>query len=81
MSNGKPNDPSASDTAPDGGGEPQAQEESASGPPSPQQNNEMRLYCEGLVQRIADVYAGFTPEDMELVEALGFGLGKPKRGE
>jgi hypothetical protein len=75
----KPNDPSANDAAPDGGGEPKA-EQSASGPPSPQQNNETRLYCEGQVRRIVDVCAGFTPEDMELVEALGFGLAKRKSG-
>ena len=63
--------------APADGG-PQAPGESDS--PSPQQNNETRLHCEALVQRIVDVYAGFTPEDMELIEALGFGLGKPKSG-
>ena len=47
---------------------------------SPQQNNQTKLYYEALVQRIVDVYAGFTPEEMEMVEALGWGLGKPTCG-
>jgi hypothetical protein len=56
-----------------------APEQPTSGSPSPQQNDEARRYCEALVARIVDVYARFTPEDMEMVEALGFGLGKLKR--
>ena len=62
-----------SNTPPDGGGVPQAPEESTSGSPSAEQNNETRLCYEALVQRINDTYARFTPQEMEPVKALGWG--------
>jgi hypothetical protein len=37
-----------------------------------QQDEESRRYFEALVQRINDTYARFTPEDIELLKALGW---------
>ena len=82
MSKGKRDERKARSSNPssDGAGGPQAPEPSTSGSPSPQQNNAPRPYFEALVGRIVDVYAAFTPDEMEMVEALGWGLGKPKSG-
>jgi len=55
----------------DGSGGPQAPER----PLSP--SNQTRPYYKALAQRIVDVYSSFTCEEMEMVEALGWGLAKP----
>ena len=46
--------------------------------PRPQHTNQTTPYYEWLAQRIVDVYVGCTPEEMEIVETLGWGMGKPK---
>lgn len=75
MSKGRPDERArqTSNIPPDGVGARQAPEGSTSGSPSPQPSEEPRPYYEALAQRINDTYARFTPEQMELVKALGWG--------
>jgi len=50
-----------------------APEEATNEPRPPELDEASRKYYEALVQRIADTYARFTPEEMEMVKWLGWG--------